>query len=165
MIRNRSETPVQRAISTVALWLLAVLGLAGCTGQPLTLVEPDRSTWQVGEEWHWVSWGKQGEWDANRFITNSGALPSYYRVAIAEGNRLTFVADCNRGGGSITLDGHQVHIGVLMMTRAYCGDASLSDQFASGLQSVVKWQIKDEQLVLTDDQDRGWVFEKAKKNP
>lgn len=49
-------------------------------------------------------------------------------------------------------------MGLLMMTRAYCGDTSLSDDFAMGLQQMTRWEVRLGQLYLSDDDGRQWQF-------
>ncbi len=86
------------------------------------------------------------------------AMAQRYTIALQGEDRIAFAADCNRGGAGLTHTDTRIAMGLLMMTRAYCGDTSLSDDFAMGLQQMTQWAVRGGVLYLSDDAGVQWLF-------
>jgi heat shock protein HslJ len=65
--------------------------------------------------------------------TIAPADPSDYTIEFASDGSIAVQADCNRGFGTYTEDGGSVEITVSGVTRAFCGDDSLSDRYLRDL--------------------------------
>jgi heat shock protein HslJ len=74
--------------------------------------------------------------------------PSRYTLRLDPAGRAEVGADCNRAGGSYTLDGPRLGFGPLASTRAACPPGSLSDKYLQQLGLVRSWLVRDGRLHL-----------------
>jgi len=93
--------------------------------------------------WQWI-----GVTSADGTITTV-ADPERYTFALLEDGSYAFVADCNRGAGSYTLDGTALTLAPGPVTLAACEDDSLSDQFIGLLGQVASYSFDGDTLFLT----------------
>jgi heat shock protein HslJ len=100
-------------------------GMPGTPVQPseirrMSCVDPGAEI--VGPTWKWERF--QGSDDTALVVKESNK----YTLQLMAGGRFNIRADCNRGGGSYTLDGSRLALKVQMMTMAACPPDSLSDR-------------------------------------
>ncbi len=126
--------------------------LAACT---LTVLPPDEGTVSSSEEqtsapaadlvgptWEWVE-------TVNSDDTRVTAVdPSRYTLTFQPDGQLAAQLDCNRGGGSYTVDGGNLSIGPLVSTLMGCPSDTQDHLFAQGLSAVVAWSVADGALRL-----------------
>ena len=103
----------------------------------------------VGPVWHWL--GTQLN-DGTAYTPTEADL--YTLTFTAEGIALVR-ADCNMGNGPYTVDGNQISIQILAMTRAFCPPPSLSDTFVQQLSQVTSYSIRGTELLLELPVDSG----------
>lgn len=77
------------------------------------------------------------------------AGPERYTFALLEDGSYAFVADCNRGAGSYTLDGTALTLAPGPVTLAACAAGSLSDQFIDLLGQAASVGFDGDNLLLT----------------
>ena len=77
------------------------------------------------------------------------ANPERYTFALLEDGSYAFVADCNRGAGSYTLDGTALTLAPGPVTTAACAAGSLSDQFIDLLGQAASIGFDGDNLLLT----------------
>lgn len=93
--------------------------------------------------WQWI-----GLSAADGTLTEVAA-PERYTFALLEDGSYAFVADCNRGAGSYTLDGTALTLAPGPVTTAACAAGSLSDQFIDLLGQVASVGFDGDKLLLT----------------
>ena len=81
--------------------------------------------------------------------------PENYMLILQPDGTLDIKADCNVVGGSYTLEGDSLTIGLGPSTMAYCGEQSLDLQYLELLSNVDGYTIKGDQLVLNLTDDAG----------
>ncbi len=64
-------------------------------------------------------------------------------------------ADCNSGSGRYSLDGSQLKIEGIALTKMLCPPASLSDTFVQDLGAVASYSLQDKALLLTLNNNAG----------
>jgi heat shock protein HslJ len=101
-------------------------------------------------------------WMWERFSDQSGENdivvedPSRYTLELLPKGVFRIRADCNTGSGTYYLSGSQLTLTLGALTRAYCGDDSLHDQYLAMLKDVVTYVMDDEgKLVLNLKADAG----------
>jgi heat shock protein HslJ len=75
--------------------------------------------------------------------------PQQFTLQFLENNRLSIKADCNRASGSFTANGAALTIGPMAVTKAYCGSASLDNEFLSLLGGETVATVSTTSLVLS----------------
>ncbi len=93
--------------------------------------------------WQWIGLNAAGG------ALTEVADPERYTFALLEDGSYAFVADCNRGAGSYTLDGTALTLAPGPVTLAACEDDSLSDQFIGLLGQVASYSFDGDTLFLT----------------
>jgi heat shock protein HslJ len=101
----------------------------------------------VGITWAWQSTEETG--GAVSSVPNSDK----YTLTFDAAGRVAVLADCNRGSGSYEIDGDEIRIGPLALTRALCPPDSLSDAFVAHLGAVSSLELVDGQLRLSPGRD------------
>jgi heat shock protein HslJ len=81
--------------------------------------------------------------------------PSRYTIEFLNDGTLAIGADCNRGRGTYTRDGSSIEMTVTALTRAFCGEQSLSDDFLRYIESANTLVFQDGQLHLALPMDSG----------
>ncbi len=84
--------------------------------------------------------------------------PENYWVIFKADGSLSFQADCNSGSGSYTTDGSSITVALGAITRAFCGEDSLSEQFLANLSAAAIYTIEGDQLMLDLFADGGQMF-------
>lgn len=109
----------------------------------------------IGPTWEWVETVNS---DDTRV---TAADPSRYTLTFQPDGQLAAQLDCNRGGGSYTVDGGKLSIGPLMSTLMGCPSDTQDFLFAQGLSGVVAWTVKDGALRLELADGGVMVFRQA----
>lgn len=108
----------------------------------------------LGSSWQWV--GLTGGGDEPLFIER----PQSFLISFGENEGLGFLADCNRGSGRYLVNGQRMALKPGIMTKMYCGDASLDRRFLGYLSEVVSFRREGERLLLELPYGSGFlVFE------
>jgi heat shock protein HslJ len=81
--------------------------------------------------------------------------PSHYTIEFLNDGTIAIGADCNRGRGNYTRDGSSIDMNVTALTRAYCGEESLSDDFIGYINDASSLVFQDGQLHLALPMDGG----------
>ena len=94
----------------------------------------------------------QGSWELQSFQIAGGATgivePGFYTADFAADGRVSARADCNRCSASYSAAGTNLEIGSLACTRAYCGDASLFDDYVAALDGATSFERSSSSLVI-----------------
>jgi len=113
--------------ATALAWLLLVSSCA------VTPPVQDRT-------WHWL-----GSLQSTSAMRPSN--PEAYTLQMRDG-RAAIRADCNRGSGTVTLEGGRISFGPMAMTRAFCPPPSRGDEYARQLQSAERLSVNGDVLRL-----------------
>jgi heat shock protein HslJ len=81
--------------------------------------------------------------------------PGRYTLELLSDGQAAVQADCNRGMGRYTLEGSQISIGPLAVTRAACPPGSLGDTFLAQLGAAVIYLTEGPYLYLDLPADSG----------
>lgn len=84
--------------------------------------------------------------------------PEDYTLALTSDGQYNFVADCNSGSGSYTMDGQNLSLQPGISTMAECGPDSLYNQYIGLLAQVESYQVDQGQLVLNLKGNAGQMF-------
>lgn len=103
----------------------------------------------IGVEWKW-----QGS-RYNNDTKNVPAEPDRYILTLQPDGRVNIRADCNRGGGTYTLDENKISITINHTTRAACPPESLEQPFIRDLNGVAGWLFMDGDLYMDIKYDTG----------
>jgi len=103
---------------------------AGDDGEPLT-----------GRTWEWVA----TETVSGRLVS---AAPERYTVRFDAAGGLQARLDCNRGGGSYTLEHDTLRLGQLFSTKMACGPDSQDRRFVRDLMRVHSFRLEEGSLYL-----------------
>jgi heat shock protein HslJ len=101
------------------------------------------------KDWQWVQFTDPVSG------TQDIADPVAYTVQFQPSGSVYIQADCNRGGGSYTIDDSAISIEITFMTRAMCPPGSLSDQFVQRLNAAAVWFMDGEDLFIDLFADSG----------
>jgi heat shock protein HslJ len=100
-------------------------------------------------------------WQCEKFTSNDGSEtiisdPSQYMLLLeSDSTNMYFLADCNNGSGTYTIQGSSLTFNIGATTQAICGPDSLSDKYISNLGDVVSYVIEDGKLYLNLKADAG----------
>jgi heat shock protein HslJ len=92
--------------------------------------------------WQWAALEDGGE---STVVAN----PERYTLAFLDDGTIAFVADCNNGAGSYTLEGMALSLQPGAMTAAACEEGSLSDQYVQLLGQVAGFTFDGDDLLLS----------------
>lgn len=121
----------------------------------LVEVEPASATTRsaadgiVGVTWQWV----ESLYSDDTSV--SVADPSLYTLTLLPDGSVALQVDCNRGGGTYTLDGSQLTLDVAVMTRVACPEGTLSEVFMRDLNAAATFVMDGEALVINLFADAG----------
>ena len=105
-------------------------------------------------EWQWVELQEPGLAGSTE-VSN----PEDYTIIFSRHSTYSIKADCNRGGGSYTLEGNSLTLGAGPMTLAECGPLSLYDQYVTLLSEVNSVEMENDQLILySGDEETRMIF-------
>ena len=75
--------------------------------------------------------------------------PRRFTLDFAEGGRLNVRADCNRCGGTYSMDGSSLRISALVCTRVFCPSAPLDTRYVEALEQARSVDRDDQTLRIT----------------
>jgi heat shock protein HslJ len=81
--------------------------------------------------------------------------PEQYEFMLLPTGTIRVKADCNNGSGTFWIDGNNISIEVLTLTRAACPPGSLSDDFVQALNQASAYQVDGASLLLELGGDGG----------
>ena len=94
----------------------------------------------------------EGSWDLRSFQLAGGLVgliePGFYTADFTADGHVSARADCNRCSASYSVAGTNLEIGTLACTRAYCGEASLFDDYVAALDSATSFGRSTASLVI-----------------
>jgi heat shock protein HslJ len=120
-------------------------GLVNAPPPPLAAED----TLPIGVVWTWLS---------TQTRDGGGVVPEgreRYTVEFRPGGTVSVRADCNRGTGTYTRNGHALRIGPIALTRMACPADSREAEFVKGLAAVAGHSMVGSDLVLTLKPDGG----------
>ena len=126
--------------------LVAGQAAASSGAQPPSTSGPAASL--EGPTWNWI----KTEY-SNGSVTTAPDPTKYTLMFDQAAKRFIFVADCNNGSGSYTLDGSNLTMHVEGMTRAICPPPS--DEYVKMLDQVASYKIEGSTLYLALKVDAG----------
>jgi heat shock protein HslJ len=103
----------------------------------------------VGIVWQWVDTAYSND------TTTTVPNPANYTMALLPDGTVTLQVDCNRGGGTYTLDGSQLTINVATLTRMACPAGSLSEEYVQSLNSAASYVMDGADLIVNMAMDAG----------
>lgn len=106
----------------------------------------------VGVTWEWVE---------SLYSDDSSVEvydPSSYTLLLEPDGSVVLQVDCNRGGGTYTLDGSQLTLDVAVMTRVACPEGTLSEVFMRDLSGAATYVMDGENLVINLFADAGNMY-------
>lgn len=74
--------------------------------------------------------------------------PEHYSMELRPSGLVLIRADCNRGGGSYTIDGSSITIEVESLTRSACPPGTLSEDFITSLNAAAIFFVQDGDLFI-----------------
>jgi len=81
--------------------------------------------------------------------------PTHYTLTLNPDHSFTAKVDCNNARGAYQLDGSQLKLGPLMMTRMACPPDSLADAYQQGLTDATSFVLKGGELFVAFGPDAG----------
>lgn len=112
-------------------------------------VAPAATSELTGVVWQW-----QGSMYADG-SQQAVADPTMYTVEFMADGTVAVLADCNRASGNYQVDSSALTIEILMMTKAACPPASLSDKFIQELNNAGTYVMDAGNLVINQKMDGG----------
>ena len=103
----------------------------------------------VGVPWEWV----ESLYGDDTAITVT--VPSSYVMTLQPDGTVALTVDCNRGGGTYTLDGSALTLDVAVLTRVACPEGTLSNEFIRDLNAAATFVMDGDNLVLNLFADAG----------
>ena len=111
-------------------------------------------------------------WYWERFADTAGMNdiavgdPGRYTLTLLPDGAFQLKVDCNRASGTYTVSGSQITLQVGLITRAFCGEDSLHDQYLRMLGDVATFVMDDDNLVLNLKMDAGnMIFGRELQSP
>lgn len=110
---------------------------------PATAAAPEAPTGDLLDiAWQWAALEDGGE---STVVAN----PERYTLAFLDDGTIAFVADCNNGAGSYTLEGMALTLQPGAMPAAACEEGSLGDQYVQLLGQVAGFTFDGDDLLLS----------------
>jgi heat shock protein HslJ len=103
----------------------------------------------TGGVWQWL----RSEYSDDSTVV--AADPSRYTLQLVAGGRLSIQADCNRVGGTYTLEGSRLMLQLGPTTLVACGPDSQADTYLRDLERVVTYVFNATNLLLNMRLDTG----------
>jgi heat shock protein HslJ len=103
----------------------------------------------VGTVWQWTVFQSS---DESEIVPED---PTRFTIEFIDDHTVAVGVDCNRGRGVYTRNGSEIDIDIQMLTRAYCGEDSLHDQYLEFLDQAVSVVFVDGGLHLSFPMDAG----------
>jgi heat shock protein HslJ len=92
------------------------------------------------------------QWLGTRYsndTTVAPATPGNYTIRFLENGNLEVMADCNRKGGTYTLDGDTITLLITHSTMAACEQGSLEERFVRDLAEGVRFSMEEGDLFIS----------------
>ena len=133
------------------LGLILLLGLIGLVTARALSAQPSDGAAITDVVWYWRA-----------TLLNDGTVirpadPTRYTLELQADSQAALRADCNRGGGSYTLDGDRIDFGPFATTLIACPPGSLDSHYLQQLDQVARYRIIDGDLFFALESDRGWM--------
>ena len=95
----------------------------------------------------------QGSWELQAIERNDGTVtniadPSAYTAVFETDGRVSARADCNNWNSTYSTNGASLTIGAMACTRAFCGEASFSNEYIAALDGATSWEGSGSELRL-----------------
>lgn len=103
----------------------------------------------IGTIWQWTVFQSSDETEI------APEDPSRFTIEFVDEDTVVIGADCNRGRGVYTRNGSEIDIEIQLLTRAFCGEDSLHDQYLQFLDEAVSLVFVDGGLHLSLPMDAG----------
>ena len=103
----------------------------------------------IGTVWTWTGFQSS---DESEIVPEDSTR---YTIEFLKDGTVALGVDCNRGRGVYTRDGSSLTIEVQILTRVFCGDESLHDEYLRLLGDVVSLTFADGGLHLALTMDAG----------
>jgi heat shock protein HslJ len=108
-----------------------------------------------------------GAWRWESLISSAGQMqieqPERYTLELQNGGKALIRADCNSGQASYKLNGRNIAIKVLGMTKNACPSGSLSERFLKSLDAAVGQRLRGANLFLDlPGEDGTMIFVRAR---
>ena len=87
----------------------------------------------------------------NRPIVPAEGKPEPYIVLQASSKEIAGHGGCNRLSGAYKIEGDTLRVSDLTTTRMACPEIETEHAFLSALESVKRWRLMDNQLILLAD--------------
>jgi len=113
-----------------------IIFTAGCSNQKAGADVKD-------VQWQWAALF-ENEPAAQSVVPN----PENYTLTLNADGTMNIKADCNMVGGSYTLEGNFLTLGLGPSTLAFCGEQSIDVVFIEALNNVESYAIENNQMVL-----------------
>lgn len=102
--------------------------------------------------------GIEWKWRQTRYNNDTNAVPNnpdHYTIRFNGDGTVNIRADCNRGGGTYSLEGQTIKIGITHTTRAMCPPDSLEQTFIKDLSAASIYFFRNGDLYLDLKYDSG----------
>lgn len=140
-VHTRSAVRARPTVRAGAAALCLALLMAACdeplTGPTVAHLLASGTPWRLQSLTGQTS-GATGSADAERFT-----------VQFAADGRVSVLADCNRCGGGYVIAGHQVTVGTLVCTRAFCPSSPFDAEFLKVLGGTADVRVGNGMLTLS----------------
>ncbi len=103
----------------------------------------------LGTVWQWTVFQSSDESEI------APEDPSRFTIEFIDEDTVAIGADCNRGRGVYTRNGSEIDIEIQLLTRAFCGEDSLHDQYLQFLDEAISLVFVDGGLHLSFPMDAG----------
>lgn len=141
-----------RLTTLTILCAVLVTLVCGCGGAPVNTPGPDALSPGAEKGPAAGPAVTETEWKLTVVVTQGRERafekPELFTLRLSADGKASVRADCNRGGGPYTLAGRNLTIDILMLTRAYCGPESFSDEYLRLLGQVESYRFEGNSLLL-----------------
>lgn len=90
----------------------------------------------------------QGDWELQELGSVSVPNPERYSIRFLEEGTVDVGADCNGCGGIYQTNGNTINIQLQFCTAAFCGPASLDNEFKAALENATSYSRQGSNLIL-----------------
>jgi heat shock protein HslJ len=141
-----------RTYGLILLCAVLVTLVCGCGGAPVNTRGPDALSPEAEKGPTTGPAITDTEWKLTVVVTQGGERafekPELFTLRLSADGKARIRADCNRGSGPYTLAGHNLTIDIQVLTRAYCGPESFSDEYLRLLGQVESYRFEGNSLLL-----------------
>ncbi|WP_177418362.1 YcgJ family protein [endosymbiont of Lamellibrachia barhami] len=98
------------------------------------------------------------QWQGSHYNNDTESVPddpSHYTLQLQPDGKLNAQVDCNRGGGKHQMEEGYLTLDIAYTTRAFCGEASLDQQFLKDISTVQGHLLRGGKLHLMLKYDTG----------